>query len=456
MHKPLLARLDALAYEDALARLLFILGADALWLGCDDVIGLVPYARFTLVGSDGASVLHIQEAGQRIVLPSSYAHLCQTLTDYSQVHVSTHRAKTCTYVHGFMGYIGYDVAAAALTKEAVRDGVLAHFVHFALYLRYADDAWHLIQTDGGKNEYEAALEVLKRTLSTPPVIPRGRALTPVWQKSDYENAFAKTQAYLKAGDGYQINLTQAFTSDEGAPVLGFLPRLWRATHAPYACYLKTENLEVLSASPELFLQFEHAQGGAIAFTAKPIKGTRPRGLDPLSDAQYKADLIASEKDIAENLMIVDLLRNDLGRYAKTGSVHVPKRFAIESFSNVHHMVSTITATKKDDTSSLLVLFDSLPAGSITGAPKKRSCELIWELEGVPRGAYCGSMGFMNFDGTGVWNVLIRTLSVVNGKTHLNAGGGITVLSDVKEEYQECLDKIDHIRNLLHLVKTPHC
>ena len=183
----------------------------------------------------------------------------------------------------------------------------------------------------------------------------------------------------------------------------------------------------------------------------------PRGITAEQDNDYKQLLINSEKDRAENVMIVDLLRNDLGKYAKIGSVKVPQLFAIESFSNVHHMVSTITAELNTDTNPLAVLFGSLPAGSITGTPKKRAVEIIAELEVAPRGAYCGTMGYMNFDGSGQWNVLIRTLQAnhasgdIAGHTSqisLWAGGGITVASDYDAEYQECLDKVGNLLSVL--------
>lgn len=168
------------------------------------------------------------------------------------------------------------------------------------------------------------------------------------------------------------------------------------------------------------------------------------------DNQLKNELKHSEKDLAENVMIVDLLRNDLGKYAKIGSVSVPKLFDIESFSNVHHMVSTITATIKSDVHPLTVLFGSLPAGSITGTPKKRAVEIIHELESDNRGAYCGTMGYLNFAGDGQWNVLIRTLQSYK-KTDkylvsLWAGGGITIASDCQAEYQECFDKVSNLLN----------
>ncbi|WP_440455130.1 anthranilate synthase component I family protein [Psychrobacter sp. ASPA161_9] len=325
-----------------------------------------------------------------------------------------------------------------------------------------------------------------------------------WHKDDYQNAFDKTQDYLQQGDCYQINLTQAWQgclnkldssynyNDSITTLIDYLPTLHRNTQAPFAGYLgvnsnlddlgdldnldsleanhsTTDNhaknvkhvktpplsFELLSCSPELFFTFiKDMATGSHHIITKPIKGTRPRGMDDEQDLTLKQQLIDSNKDRAENVMIVDLLRNDLGKYAKTGSVKVPHLFAIESFSNVHHMVSTIAAELKPDAHPLAVLFGSLPAGSITGTPKRRAVEIISELETAARGAYCGTMGFMNFDGSGQWNVLIRTLQAdtslnAAGQVSLWAGGGITVASDCDEEYQECLDKVGNLLNVLN-------
>lgn len=313
-------------------------------------------------------------------------------------------------------------------------------------------------------------------------------LTPVWSKHDYQKAFERTQHYLHAGDCYQVNLTQAWqaqlnplgtldTSTQAARLVTHLSHLHASSHAPYAGYLSLGMFELLSCSPELFFTFRPhlceqtlnqapdstssknrdshppAQPSSyvpsIHIVTKPIKGTRPRGHDKTTDDALRQQLANSEKDIAENVMIVDLLRNDLGKYAQIGSVKTPKRFAIESFSNVHHMVSTIEATLKPEQHPLTVLFGSLPAGSITGTPKKRAVEIIHELEAQPRGAYCGTMGFLNFDGSGQWNVLIRTLQANRtAQVSLWAGGGITVASQADAEYQECWDKVSHLLHIL--------
>jgi para-aminobenzoate synthetase component 1 len=160
-------------------------------------------------------------------------------------------------------------------------------------------------------------------------------------------------------------------------------------------------------------------------------------------------LIDSEKDRAENLMIVDLLRNDLGHYAQTGSVSVPSLFEVESFAQVHHLVSEIRAKLKPDVSVLDVLFNALPGGSITGAPKIRAMQIIDELEAEARGAYCGSMGYLNYDHTGCFNILIRSLQKRGHCLTAWAGGGITIASNCEEEYQECLDKIGAILNCIN-------
>lgn len=323
-------------------------------------------------------------------------------------------------------------------------------------------------------------------------------LTAKWHKSDYQSAFAQTQCYLQQGDCYQINLTQVWqgnfpatatvvtpspasanvtvleSSDTSAnptkqaernnSLLDYLPALQRNTQAPFAGYLTLSNsasaaidnsdFELLSCSPELFFTFiKDSQTQQNYILTKPIKGTAPRGATAEQDILLRQQLVDSDKDRSENVMIVDLLRNDLGKYAKTGSVKVPQLFAIESFSNVHHMVSTISAELKQDTHPLAVLFGSLPAGSITGTPKKRAVEIIAELEVDARGAYCGTMGYINFDGSGQWNVLIRTLQAsqtATGDTQVSlwAGGGITVASDCAAEYQECLDKVGNLLAVL--------
>lgn len=370
------------------------------------------------------------------------------------------------YQDGLMGFISYDLSAHHLANANHVQASAAHgeasyltpnqpqlfLGHYDIYLTFENNHWQLhATTQEAIEQMDVIQHWLTQTLTVEnkPVVNPIR-LQPSWQTSDYERAFYKVQDYLTAGDCYQINLTQCWQGElSNQQLVDYLPSLHHSTNAPFAGYLGLNNFELLSCSPELFFTFANNAQGENCIITKPIKGTRPRGQNVAADQANKNELASSEKDIAENVMIVDLLRNDLGKYAKTGTVKVPKLFDIESFSNVHHMVSTITATLKENISPWTVLFESLPAGSITGTPKKRAVEIINELEAKPRGAYCGTMGYLNFDGTGQWNVLIRTLQALDSNVSLWAGGGITIASDCGAEYQECFDKVGNLLKILH-------
>ncbi len=370
------------------------------------------------------------------------------------------------YQDGLMGFISYDLSAHHLAnanhvQASATHGEASYLTpnqpqlflgHYDIYLTYQYGKWHLHTTTEEAMAQAVTIENWLNNLVSDANLPTPKplSLSPLWQKSAYHQAFNKIQDYLKAGDCYQINLTQCWQGElSNQQLVDYLPSLHQSTQAPFAGYLALGNYELLSCSPELFFTFAKNAQGENCIITKPIKGTRPRGQNVAADQANKNELASSEKDIAENVMIVDLLRNDLGKYAKTGTVKVPKLFDIESFSNVHHMVSTITATLKDNISPWTVLFESLPAGSITGTPKKRAVEIINELEAKPRGAYCGTMGYLNFDGTGQWNVLIRTLQALDNNVSLWAGGGITIASDCEAEYQECFDKVGNLLKILH-------
>lgn len=256
-------------------------------------------------------------------------------------------------------------------------------------------------------------------------------------RQEYEVAFNRIKAYLNAGDCYQVNLAQQFNVQASGDALEAYLSMREITPAPYSAFLKFPEVQILSASPECFLKVQNEQ-----VSTKPIKGTRPRGMDELSDARLKEDLLNNKKDRAENLMIVDLLRNDLSKSCETGTVKVNDLFKIESFSNVHHLVSTITGKLAASKDSISLLRDCFPGGSITGAPKKRAMEIIEELEPQKRGIYCGAIGYIGWDGNMDTNIAIRTLIYEKGEMHFAVGGGIVADSIVGEEYQETLDKAD--------------
>lgn len=262
-------------------------------------------------------------------------------------------------------------------------------------------------------------------------------------KASYTRAFGRIKHYLKEGDCYQVNLSQRFVAEcEGDPWVAY-QLLREMNAAPFSAYLNFPGVQVLSSSPERFLKLVDGQ-----VETKPIKGTRPRKAYPASDWHQIDQLRYSPKDRAENLMIVDLLRNDLSKTCNLGSVKVPSLFAIESYATVHHLVSTVTGVLADGQHALDLLLSCFPGGSITGAPKIRAMEVIEELELNRRGVYCGAIGYMGFDGNMDSNIAIRTLVHSNGTIRFWAGGGIVNDSDLEEEYQESFDKAEALLRLL--------
>ncbi len=264
-----------------------------------------------------------------------------------------------------------------------------------------------------------------------------------WQanmsREEYGQKFRQIQEYIRDGDCYQINLAQRFSTQyDGDEWQAFL-RLNQANRAPFSAFLRLPQNTVLSLSPERFIWLKENQ-----IQTRPIKGTLPRCEDPTEDARQAERLAGSEKDRAENLMIVDLLRNDIGRVAVPGSVRVPELFVVEPFPAVHHLVSTITAQLPQECHPATLLRACFPGGSITGAPKVRAMEIIEELEPHRRNGYCGSIAYISFCGTMDSNITIRTLLTSQGKIHCWAGGGIVADSQEQAEYQETFDKIARI------------
>lgn len=253
----------------------------------------------------------------------------------------------------------------------------------------------------------------------------------------YEAAIARTIDYIRAGDIFQANISQRFETRLAAgdtPYELYL-RLRAESPAPFAAFFNFGEGALASSSPERFL---FCRDGKVE--TKPIKGTRPRGTTPAEDQRLAEELMASEKDRAENVMIVDLLRNDLSRVCADHSVVVEKLCALESFANVHHLVSTLRGTLRPGETSVDLLAAAFPGGSITGAPKLRAMEIIAELEPTTRGPYCGAIGYLGFDGTMDTSIAIRTMLVQGNRVTFQAGGGITADSDPASEYEETLAK----------------
>lgn len=262
---------------------------------------------------------------------------------------------------------------------------------------------------------------------------------------EYAAAFSTIQNYLQAGDCYQVNLAQRFSAEATGNAMDAYLTLRRLSPAPHSAFLNLPQAQILCVSPERFLS---VQSGRVE--TKPIKGTRPRSSNMREDYQLAHELRNHPKDRAENLMIVDLMRSDLGKCCVAGSVRVPKLFAVESFANVHHLVSTVEGQLDTESDALDVLRNCFPGGSVTGAPKLRAMQIIEQLEPNRRGLYCGTIGYIGFDGNMDSNIAIRTLVYSNNEIRCWAGGGIVADSDLATEYQETLHKASAMLKLMEL------
>ena len=282
------------------------------------------------------------------------------------------------------------------------------------------------------------------------------SLTSQWQanmsQAQYTQKISCISSYLQAGDCYQINLAQRFSAHYSGDEWQAYQRLRSANQAPFSAFIRLADSVVMSISPERFLSVNEQ-----VVQTKPIKGTRPRSNNAIEDQQQIESLLSAEKDRAENLMIVDLLRNDLSKHCQIGSIEVPELFKLESFAAVHHLVSTVTGKLKTSSSAMDLLQGAFPGGSITGAPKIRAMQIIDELEPNNRNIYCGSIGYLGVFGDMDTSICIRTLLCEQSNNqptiHCWAGGGIVLDSNAEDEYQESLDKVSKILPVLSLDPT---
>ena len=268
------------------------------------------------------------------------------------------------------------------------------------------------------------------------VVPDVPGVRSNFTRDGYLDAVARVIDYVYAGDIFQANLSQRLEAPLVGTPLELYRRLRRRNAAPFAAYLDFGDLVIASSSPERFLRVD--PDGRVE--TRPIKGTRPRGLSPEHDAALAQALVESGKDRAENVMIVDLLRNDLSRVCRPGSVRVPELFALEHYPTVHHLVSTVVGELAPEQGPADVLRAAFPGGSITGAPKVRAMQIIAELEPTQRAVYCGSIGYLSRTGALDTSIVIRTCLVLGHDVYVQVGGGIVADSDPREEYQETLDK----------------
>jgi len=346
---------------------------------------------------------------------------------------------------GWIGYFGYASRHSAFRLNPKPDPIPAAqfgWYDWALVVDHQEQKAQLVFLD------TCSPEIRAQTLAALQAEPSENEYTCSEFVADesrehYLSSIQRINEYLLAGDCYQVNYTQRFSADfAGSPQHAYLT-LRRAVPSPFSAFLALEEGSVLSISPERFIQIH--QRNALT---QPIKGTAPRGKTTEEDSELQNALRNSEKNQAENLMIVDLLRNDFSMNCLPHSVTVPQLFALQSFSNVHHLVSAITGTLRPEVNHPNFIEACFPGGSITGAPKKRAMEIIEELESHPRSIYCGAIGYFSCNGNTDFNIAIRTLLQHGEKLYAWAGGGIVADSDPAQEYEESLHKIGSLLRAL--------
>jgi para-aminobenzoate synthetase component 1 len=426
-------QVDAAKYYAALADLPW-----AIWL---DSGGM---ARYDIITSSPQRTLVLNEKSAD---GDPFALLRNELGEHAE-HVAD-----VPFAGGALGYWGYGLMSRAVgIPEAGRNAgqlpdMAIGIYDWALVLDHQLQTARLVSHQRFAETAQLLPKILAR-LRDIPALPTDDfrvhgEITSNFTQTGYASAFASVQGYLKSGDCYQVNLAQRFSAAASGDALGAYLTLRSMSPAPYSAFLNLPQAQILCASPERFLRVQNR-----SVETRPIKGTRPRGGDAHQDALLAEELQKHPKDRAENLMIVDLLRNDLGKSCVPGSVRVPKLFEVESFAGVHHLVSTVEGELADGRDALHVLRDCFPGGSVTGAPKLRAMQIIAQLEPNRRGIYCGTIGYVGFDGNMDSNIVIRTLVYSGDKVRCWAGGGIVADSEEKAEYQETLDKASAMLGIL--------
>ncbi len=420
---------------------------DSAGIGRYDILAASPFVTF--VTHDGVTEIS-DEHGKLHSEDDPFELVRRRLLPYSS-------RSELPFTGGAIGYFGYDLGLklnriALLDKKASGLPDLAIGIYdWAIVVDHETRQAHLASNcrdPHTRNMWEELLERLSKpkTASRETFRLTGK-LEAAPEYPEYALAFYKIKAYIDSGDCYQVNFAQRFE----APCVGDPWQLYlssrTANPAPFSAFLSNPHCRVLSASPERFLKVV-----ADNVETKPIKGTRPRSENPATDAFLAQSLLDSEKDRAENLMIVDLLRNDLGKVCETGTVKVEALFEIESFATVHHMVSTISGRIMEPNDALSLLRSAFPGGSVTGAPKIRAMQIIEALEPFRRGLYCGAIAYVGFDGNMDSSIAIRTMAAANGRLSLWAGGGIVADSMLEAEYGEIRDKA---KAMLRLLESPH-
>lgn len=359
---------------------------------------------------------------------------------------------TSPFCGGVIGYLSYDFGAALNDKQyeiSESEKFKLPAANFGLY------AWALITDHESCQTYllfhptvtEDNRDKIEKKFSTPSLESNSFKLTAPFSASqlydEYKVKLESIQKHIKDGDTYQINYSIRFTAKYTGSTWSAYKKIREKCPTPFSAYISTDEGAISSHSPERFVSLINGQ-----IETRPIKGTRPRNSEHQKDMRAIESLKSSEKDRSENLMIVDLLRNDIGKISVIGSVKVPELMVVETYPNVHHLVSSITGILRDDIGVSDLICATFPGGSITGAPKISAMQIINNLEGSPRSIYCGSILYIDSRGNMDSSITIRTLLLENGNVHCWGGGGIVAESVTHEEYEEILAKVGPLMNAL--------
>jgi para-aminobenzoate synthetase component 1 len=410
----------------------------------ESVMRLEHLGRYSFLACNPTQTLKVSRAGTILDGEKQKVPALELIQRMAVENHQSHVPGLPPFQGGLAGYISYDFGRWLEPRAAIQDLppicpdlILHRYDTVAAFDHMQERAW-IVSTDPGQAErLEALLNSRPQELGSHSIA----GWRSNFAKAEYEAAIARTVDYILAGDIFQANISQMFSAaipPEFDPLA--LYRVLRLKNpSTFAAFLDYGDVQIASSSPERLFRLD---SGSIE--ARPIKGTRRRDGDPSRDAALIAELTSSRKDRAENVMIVDLLRNDLSRVSKPGGVKVPVLCGLETYANVHHLVSVVTGELRDGLGIGDVIGATFPGGSITGAPKIRAMEVIAEIERIPRGVYCGAIGYIGFNGRCDFNIAIRTAQFSGGIARVQGGGGITARSNPAAEYEESLIKIRRI------------
>ena len=352
---------------------------------------------------------------------------------------------------GAIGYISYDVCRILeqIPDNSSEDHKISDmkfiFYNNIIIFDLQNNKQYITSLNGNEEELDLIINKIKDTvkLEEQKVKDSNKKFISNFNKENYKLAIRKLKDYIVSGDVYIANMTQRFYTESTEDSFEIYKKLRSINKAPFSAFMNFKDFQIISSSPERFLEINNRM-----VVTRPIKGTRPRGKTEEEDKKNSLELLNSEKDRAELLMVVDLERNDLSKVCKPHSVKVTELFKLETYATVFHLVSTVEGELKDEVSAVKCIKECFPGGSITGTPKIRSMEIIEELEGLKRNIYTGSIGYFDFRGNADFNIAIRTIIKKDNKAYFGVGGGITYDSNEEDEYNETLDKAKALMRVL--------